>query len=286
VTIRIEPSGRGIGALIHGVDFSRPLDDATTAEVRAAWLEHAVVAFPDQTLESADLERIPPRFGRFGDDPYIAPIPGHRHVIAVKREADEKSPLFADNWHSDWSFLAAPPSGTALYGVDIPPVGGDTLYADQYAAYDALPAALRKTVEGLQGIHSARRGYARDGRYGDHDVRTRSMDIRPSETALATQRHPIVRVHPETGRRALYVSDAYTVGIDGMPDDEADTLLAELFAHQVEDRFVYRHRWAPGMLTLWDNRCLLHRATGGYEGHRRLLYRVTIADPTLQPAAA
>jgi taurine dioxygenase len=283
--IRIEPSGQNIGAYVHGVDFSRPIDDETAAAVRAAWLEHQVLGFPDQRLELDHLEAIPPRFGRFGDDPYIAPVPGRRHVIAVRREADEKSAIFAESWHSDWSFLPDPPSGTALYGVEIPPVGGDTLFADQYGAWEALPAALRTRIEGLHAIHSARRGYSLKGRYGEGDTPDRSMTIRPSDKALATHRHPMVRVHPETGRKALFVSEAYTIGIDGMPDDEAADLLAELFAHQVQDRFVYRHRWSAGLLTMWDNRCVLHRATGGYEGHRRLLYRVTIAEPTTQPQA-
>jgi taurine dioxygenase len=285
MTIRVEPSGQNIGASVHGADFSKPIDDDTAAAIRAAWLEHQVIGFPDQRLELDHLEAIPPRFGRFGEDPYIAPLPGRRHVIAVRREADEKSPIFAESWHSDWSFLPDPPSGTALYGMEIPPVGGDTLFADQYGAYEALPAAMRARLDGLVAIHSARRGYALQGRYGGDDARDRSMTIRPSDDALATHRHPLVRVHPETGRKALFISQAYTIGIDGMPADEADALLAELFAHQVEDRFVYRHRWSAGLLTMWDNRCVLHRATGGYEGHRRLLYRVTIAEPTTQPQA-
>lgn len=285
MAIGIEPSGQIIGANVYGVDFSQPMDDATVAAIRAAWLEHQVLGFPEQRLELDHLEAIPPRFGRFGDDPYIAPLPGRRHVIAVQREADEKSPLFAETWHSDWSFLPDPPSGTALYAVEIPPVGGDTLFADQYGAYDALPAAMRARLEGLVAIHSARRGYARSGRYGDNDTGDRSMDIRPSDQALGTHRHPLVRAHPETGRKVLFVSEAYTIGIEGMPADEAQDLLAELFAHQVQDRFVYRHRWAAGLLTMWDNRCVLHRATGGYEGYRRLLHRVTIAEPTTQPQA-
>src|SRR5690606_8309658 len=129
-----------------------------------------------------------------------------RHVIAVRREAEEKSPLFAETWHSDWSFLPDPPSGTALYGVDIPQMGGDTLFADQYGAYEALPAAMRKRIDSLVAIHSARRGYALKGRYGGDDAKDRSMAIRPSDDALATHRHPLVRVHPETGRKALFIS--------------------------------------------------------------------------------
>ena len=167
----------------------------------------------------------------------------------------------------------------------IPPGGGDTLFADQYAAWETLPAARKSQVEGRMAIHSARRGYAPTGAYGEKDrAAGRSMAIRFSETALRTRSHPIGRVHPETGRTALFVSGAYVIGIEGMPDDEADDLLNQLYAHMGEERFVYRHRWSVGTLLLWDNRCLVHRATGGYEGHRRLLQRITIAER--EPVAA
>ena len=130
-------------------------------------------------------------------------------------------------------------------------------------------------------IHSARRGYARDGLYGERD-KGRSMAIKFADSALKTQLHPVARAHSESGRLALYVSPAYTIGIDGIPDDEADSILRELFAHQARPEFIYRHQWAQEMLIMWDNRNVIHAATGGYEGHRRLLHRITVADRTLQ----
>jgi taurine dioxygenase len=265
------------GAVVTGVDLRKPAEEAGTAELREAWLAHQVLVFPDQELGFAELERAAMRFGPIGADPFFRPIPGQPHVVALTREADETSPLFADVWHSDWSFLASPPAGTMLYGVDIPPEGGDTLYADQYAAYDGLPAELKGRIEGLHGIHSARRGYAKEGLYGDRDT-GRSMAIAPSDDALATQLHPLVRRHPETGRPALFCSLAYTIGIDGLDQAEADALLGELFVHLAPEAHVLRHRWEAGMVVLWDNRCLLHAATGGYEGHRRELHRLTIAE--------
>ena len=275
--MRVEPSGQVCGATVTGIDLATPLDAELVAEIRAAWMEHHVLAFPDQVMTDDDLERFTMYFGPFGDDPYIAPIPGRRHVIAVRRAADETAPLFAENWHSDWSFQAQPPSGTCLLGITIPPVGGDTLFADQHAALDAMPTALRSKLEGKLAVHSARGGYAPDGMYGEADQQTdRSMDIRPSDTAMATQLHPIVRNHPETGRIGVFGCIGYIVGIDGLPDDEARDLLIELHHWQTGDAFVYRHRWAPNMLTMWDNRSVLHRATGGYEGHERLLHRTTI----------
>jgi taurine dioxygenase len=240
-------------------------------------LAHQVLAFPDQALTLADLERFAASIGPFGPDPYFESVAGHPHVAQVKREADETSTLFADNWHSDWSFLASPPAATLLYGDVIPPHGGDTLFANQYAAWEALPAAMQRLLQDKQGVHSARRGYSRQGRYGEQDA-GRSMAIKFDDSALATQLHPVARRHPETGRLALFVSPGYTIGIAGMPDDEGAALLAELFAHQAQAEFVYRHVWSPGMLVLWDNRCLVHAATGGYAGHRRLLHRITVGD--------
>lgn len=275
--IDIIPSGQACGATVRGVNLARPLDPETVASIRAAWLGHHVLAFPDQKLDDDDLEQFTLAFGGFGDDPFIAPIPGREHVIAVERLADETSPLFAENWHSDWSFQARPPAGTCLYGIKIPPVGGDTLFANQHAALDAMPDALRARIEGRIAIHSARRAYAPDGFYGEGDKAKRSMDIRPSADADAVQRHPLIRKHPETGREGLFSCFGYIIGIEGMDDAEAVPLLVELYHWQGQEAFQYRHRWQPHMLLMWDNRSLLHAATGGYDGHHRLLHRTTIA---------
>ncbi|MFC0589191.1 TauD/TfdA dioxygenase family protein [Novosphingobium aquiterrae] len=276
MALRVEPSRQACGARVTGLDLSRSLDPATIAEIRAIWLEHHVLAFPDQHLDDDQLEAFTLCFGDFGDDPFFAPIRGRQHIAAIRREADEQSPLFAENWHTDWSFQARPPSGTCLNAVDIPPVGGDTLYANQHLAWEALPAARQADLTDLIAIHSARLAYAPDGSYGAKD-KGRSMDIRPDESARATQTHPLVPAHPETGRRGFYSTLGYIVGIEGMADSAAFPLLLELQQWQSDERFVYRHRWEPGMLTMWDNRSVLHKATGGYEGHRRELHRTTIA---------
>ncbi len=271
------PSGQSCGATVTGVDLTGDLSPETVAEIRAAWLEHHVLSFPGQPMDDDDLERFTLCFGPFGDDPYIAPIPGRQHVIAVRRSADETSPLFAENWHSDWSFQARPPAGTCLRSVVVPPTGGDTLFANQHAAYDAMPSEMRSRYAGMIAIHSARGGYAPSGFYGDRETEVgRSMDIRPSDTAMATQTHPLVRAHPETGRLGLFSCLGYIIGLDGMPDDEARDLLVELLRWQGRDEFVYRHVWEPDMLVMWDNRSLLHKATGGYDGHERVMHRTTI----------
>lgn len=276
MALRIEPSGQACGARVTGVDLKTGLDSQTVAAIRAAWLEHHVLSFPDQFLDDDGLEQFTLCFGGFGDDPFFAPIAGREHIAAIRREADEQTPLFAENWHADWSFQARPPSGTCLNAVQIPPVGGDTLFANQHAAWEALTPAQQARYGDLIAIHSARLPYAPDGTYGAQD-KGRSMDIRPSEAALATQTHPLVPAHPETGRRGFYSTLGYIIGIEGMAQDEALALLMELQAWQGDDRFVYRHQWELGMLIMWDNRSVLHRATGGYEGHRRELHRTTIA---------
>ena len=277
MTLRVEPSGVGCGAQIHGVDLSQPHSPAEIDLIRGAWLKHQVIGICGQNLEISDLERFAAALGPEGDDPFIASIAGHPRVVEVRREADETTPVFAEAWHSDWSFLQASPAGTLLYGKVIPPVGGDTLFANQYAAYDALSEKMKSRIGRLQGIHSARRSYSPGGVYGERD-KGRSMAIRYSERAMATQLHPIVRRHAETGRSALFVNMGYTIGIDGLSEPDSTALLAELFSHQTQPKFVYRHRWSPGLLTLWDNRCLLHTATGGYQGHQRLLWRITIGE--------
>ncbi|HSG88773.1 MAG TPA: TauD/TfdA family dioxygenase [Pseudomonadales bacterium] len=284
--IEISPSGGALGAEVRGVDLTAALDAPTVEALRAAWLEHHVLVFPDQAMDDDDLERFTLALGGFSEDPFFGPIPGREHIAAVCRRADERAPLFAEGWHSDWSFLPVPPAGTCLMAVTIPPTGGDTLFANQHLALEQMPAALRARLEGRVAIHSARAPYAPDGQYGNRDHEAdRSMDIRPSEKAYETQRHPLIRAHPETGRLGLFSCYGYIIGIEGMAEEPARALLQELYAWQTQEVFQYRHRWHPHMLVLWDNRSVLHRATGGYEGHDRLLHRTTVLDRVAQAHA-
>ncbi len=274
--LKVEPSGQACGATVTGVDLTQPISADLAAEIRAHWLKHHVLAFPDQAMSDDDLERFTLAFGGFGDDPYIAPIAGRKHVIAVQRLANETSPLFAENWHSDWSFQARPPAGTCLFGITIPPMGGDTLFANQHAALDAMPSDMRRRLEGRMAIHSAKRAYAPEGSYGERD-KGRSMDIRPSRAAEATQLHPLIRKHPETGREGIFSCFGYIIGIEGMPEADSTPLLLDLYQWQSREPFQYRHKWRPNMLLMWDNRSVLHAATGGYVGYDRILHRTTIA---------
>ena len=276
MSLTVSPSGQSCGATVTGVDLSGELTAKPIADIRAAWLQHKVLAFAGQQMDDDALERFTIAMGGFGEDPFFAPIKGRQNIAAILREADETSPLFAENWHSDWSFLAEPPSGTCLLAVDIPPTGGDTLFANQIAAFNALTPERQEFLRALTAIHSAQPAYAPDGSYGEKDT-GRSMDIRPDESARATQTHSLVQRHPETGEEALYSTLGYIIGIEGMDQADAIALLSELAQWQSRDEFVYRHRWEPDMLVMWDNRSVLHKATGGYEGHRRELHRTTIA---------
>lgn len=276
--IAVQLSGQACGATVSGVDIGGELEPDQIAELRALWLEHQVLSFPSQDLTDDDLERFTQYFGPFGVDPYVAPIPGRSNVIAIARSATETAPVFAESWHTDWSFQEQPPSGTCLYGLVVPPEGGDTLFTNQHAALAAMPTSLRDRLAGLQAVHSARGGYAPSGLYGEGDVdNNRAMQITPSVTAMATQNHELFRDHPETGVPAIFGCVGYIIGFVGMPDDEARELLMELYAWQTKEEFVYRHVWQRGTLVMWDNRSVLHRATGGYDGHERLLHRTTIA---------
>ena len=279
MSLQVEPSKASCGATITGVRLDQLLSIDLIAEVRALWLEHKVVAFPDQQLSPVQLVGFSEQFGEIGEDPFFGHIDEHPQVAAIQRSADEKTTIFAEIFHSDWSFMPVPPAATALYGITIPPVGGDTLFADQVAAYEQMPDDLRGRVEDLTAIHSAALGYAPDGAYGEADQEQgRSMDILPSEKALETYEHPLVRTHHETGKKALFSSAAYIKAFVGLEKEESDALLMELYAHQSRPEFVYTHRWQAGMLVMWDNRSVLHAATGGYDGYDRLLHRTTISD--------
>ncbi|MEM7700529.1 MAG: TauD/TfdA family dioxygenase [Pseudomonadota bacterium] len=279
--MNITPSGASCGARVSGIDLAGDLSPDTVASIRNAWLKHKVLAFADQsTFDDVALERFTLAMGGFGSDPFFDPIPGHNNIAAIQREADETSTIFAENWHSDWSFQERPPAGTCLRAVEIPPVGGDTLFCDQVAAFAALPNERKEYLRTLTAIHSAARGYAPDGLYGDNDSSDRSMTITPGKAALALQPHPLIQRHPETGEEAIYCSVSYVVGIEGLNDVEALQIVMELHQWCEQEQFVYHHKWEPDMLVMWDNRSVNHKATGGYEGHRRELHRTTIAAYT------
>jgi len=275
-TITVQPQPSGFGAEITGLDLTRPLAPDVLAEVKAAWAAHGVVAFPDQPMSLAAQEAFTEAMGGFGLDPFIKPMPGHPNVLELRREPDEKATNFGAGWHSDWSFQARPPAATILHSKVVPPVGGDTLFADAARAYEALSPTMQRMLAPLQAIHSARQAYGTKGVFSK-ETEKRTLEIIVSEEADGALTHPLVRTHPVTGRKALFVSPVYTVGVAGLTPEEAKAILSFLFAHLTRDEFIYRHRWREQMLLIWDNRCTMHFAEGGYDGHLRLMHRTTVS---------
>ena len=275
-SISVTPQATGFGAEVAGLDLSKPLSPEILAEVKAAWASHSVVAFPNQPLSLDALEAFTQQIGAFGVDPFIAPMPGRPNVLELRREPDEKATNFGAGWHSDWSFQKEPPAATLLRSEVTPPVGGDTLFADCSRAYDALSDAMKAVLAPLRAIHSATRAYGTQGVFA-RETEKRTMEIIVSSEADKTLSHPLVRTHPVTGRKALFVSPTYTVGIEGMSLKESHAILGFLFSHMTQEEFIYRHKWRAGMLLMWDNRCTVHLAEGGYDGHLRVMHRTTVA---------
>jgi taurine dioxygenase len=271
----ISPQESGFGAEVKGVDLSRPLAEDDLAAVKAAFWRHGVLWFPDQPLDYDQLEAFTQQFGEFGDDPYVAPLADRPHIMEVRREPDETASPFGSTWHSDWSFQETPPLATILHAKVVPPMGGDTHYADGVAAYEALSTAFQQMLAPLRAVHSAAGPYGAKGFYAREQGR-KGMKILPSVEAEKTWTHPLVRTQPETGRKALFVNPVYTIGIEGFTEAEAKALLTFLFAHMTAEGFVYRHKWSTHMLTMWDNRRAIHNATGGYDGHLRVMHRTTV----------
>lgn len=275
--LSIKPLEAACGASVTGLNLSLPLSGRTLAKLKAAWHDHHLLIFPDQIISESDLERVSLSFGPFGENPYIASIADYKNIIPIRRHARETGPVFAASWHTDWSFLAHPPLGTSLYAKIIPNKGGDTIFSNQHLALECMPPGLRTRLKDKRALHSGRDTYAPGGTYSKMDKALSGMQITPSSKARATQAHPLIMAHPVTGRLAIYGTAGHIVGLEGMSEAESRPLLEELHHWQTQEAFQYRHTWHPNMLVLWDNRALIHMATGGYEGHDRLLYRTTIS---------
>jgi len=279
----ITPSSDGFGATLSGVLLNGNLSKAQVGTILDAINQYAVVSFPKQDLTPSSLEDFSQRLGEFGHDPYVQSMEGFEHVIEVRRDPDETAPIFGSLWHSDWSFQKVPPSITALYSVEIPPRGGDTLFADHRRAFESLSPKLQQFFISLEGVHSAGPAYSNTVGLFSKDDDTRSMKIVVSPDADNCVTHPVVRRNLPSQRDALYVNHVYTTAIKDLSERESDVILKFLFSLCTREEFTYRHVWEPNTLLLWDNRCVSHYAEGGYEGYSRLLYRTTIAGEVPVP---
>ena len=268
-------SKNGIG--VEVTDFS--LSDLTEENIsflRSKWVEYGLIVFPNLPLSHDEFKDFALSFGDFGDDPFISSLPDYPNIAEIKRSANEKATPFGGTWHSDWSFMKKPPSATLLHSKIIPPVGGNTLFANTERSFAALPEEMKNKLRNLKVIHSAKIPYADDGFYA-LEKEERSMKILPSKEAKATFSHPMVKIHPETNKECLFINPVYTINVEGFSEDESQQLLWELYEHMIQDRFVYEHVWNDDMLIMWDNRTVMHQATGGYDGYDRLLHRITLA---------
>ena len=270
-SLQIHPLAGAIGAEISGVDLAGEVDDDTIAAIRRAWLDHLVIFFRGQDLPPARFLAFARRFGEPVEYPFVQGIDGFPLITPVVKLEHERV-NFGGLWHSDTAYLDTPPMGTMLIAREVPPYGGDTLFANMYLAYAALSPGMRQLLDGLVAVNSSakadvtktREDRIRDGARGDAATEYEAL-------------HPVVRTHPETGRKALYVNGGHTVRFKGMTEAESAPLLNFLFAHQTRPEFTCRFRWKTGSLAFWDNRCAQHNPINDYHGFRRAMHRVTLA---------
>jgi taurine dioxygenase len=270
--IKVEPASGALGAEISGVNLAA-LDEETADEIYSAWLEHHVLFFRDQRLTPAGQEVFTRRFGELDTYPFIAPLEDHPHVIPIIKEKDTKV-NFGGGWHSDMSYQEKPVKATCLYAIEVPERGGDTLFANMTKAYDALSEGMHTLLDGVHAVFTAAKVHGASGLYKNAD---HPMDMtKDAEKEQARFLHPIVRTHPETGRKALYLDLPHVERLENMRVSESQPLMDFLYHHATQPQFTTRLSWRPGSLAIWDNRCVQHYALNDYAGQRREMNRITV----------
>ena len=273
-SIAVRPLAGALGAEIRGVDLAHARDNATWSEIHRAFLEYQVVVFRDQELSLDDIMTVAQGFGEPTHYPFVAAIAGYPYIVEIRKEPHE-TVNFGGTWHSDTTYQPRPPAATLLYAKDVPDYGGDTLFANQYLAYETLSPGLKAMLAGLKGVNSAglkRRG----GRAAIQEGHASMPSTRVDKVEAFEGIHPIVRTHPETGRKSLYLNLDHTIRFADMTEAESEPLLEYLAAHAVTPELTCRVRWEKGSLTIWDNRCTLHCALNDYNGQRRVMQRITV----------
>ncbi|MDA0787016.1 MAG: TauD/TfdA family dioxygenase [Proteobacteria bacterium] len=280
-SLSIQPTDGPVGAFVSGIDLADAPDPATAAALRTALGKHGVLFFRDQTLTPEAHIAFAQTLAPIVINRFFTPVDGYPNIAEVRKEADQKTNI-GGAWHADHSYDQIPAMGSILVAKELPPEGGDTLFAGMYAAHDSLPADIRDRIAGLRALHSSRHVFGADADHRkDPDVDTGD---RYHNARAATQDvwHPMVIRHPLSGRKSLYVNPDFTVQIDGLPQAESDALLALLFEHAKRPEHIYRFEWEPGSIALWDNRATWHMALNDYHGHRRLMHRITLAGVGLE----
>jgi taurine dioxygenase len=269
--MRVRRIAGALGAEIEGIDLSRPLSDSNLAALRRAWLDHLVIFFRDQPLSPAQLVTLARGFGEIGAYPLVKGLDEAPEVIAVMKRENE-TVNFGGVWHSDTTYLETPPMATLLIARETPPQGGDTMFANMYLAYETLSEGMRRLLDPIKAINTSTLAEISKTR----EDRIRETGYGGDNQEMASE-HPVVRVHPETGRAALYVNRAHTARFANMTEEESAPLLSYLFHHQVRPEFTCRFAWSVGAIALWDNRCTQHFPVNDYHGYRRVMHRVTIS---------
>ena len=272
--LEILPLTGALGAEIIGVDLAKTLSNSQFDSIHSAFLDHGVIFFRDQDLDREAQLAFARRFGEFDRHPIAKGMEDHPDIIKIHKQAGD-SATFGVGWHSDNSYMAEPSLGSVLYGDLIPPYGGDTLFASQYLAYDALSPGMKTLLQGLRAVHSASRAFTAPTTKEKWDGKT-TIKYEMSDALHAEELHPVVRTHPETGRKALYVNPMFTLRFEDMSEEESRPLLDYLFVHAARPEFTCRFRWKKGSVAVWDNRCVQHNAMGDYTDFERVMYRVTI----------
>ncbi|MGY8957008.1 MAG: TauD/TfdA dioxygenase family protein [Alphaproteobacteria bacterium] len=276
------PSDGPVGAFISGVDLSCPLDSAVAKVLHSALGEHGVLFFREQEITPEQHITFAESLAPIVINRFFTPVADFPQIAEVRKEADQKNNI-GGAWHADHSYDQIPATGSILVARELPPTGGDTLFASMYAAYDSLPAATKARIDGARALHSSRHVF---GTGAAHliDAENNDQGDRYGNSEAATQDvwHKIVIRHPISGRKALYVNPDFTVRIDGLPEDESRELLDELFAHAQRPEHIYRFEWEPGSIAIWDNRATWHLALNDYHGHRRLMHRITLEGIALE----
>ena len=270
--LAIQPIAGALGAELSGVDLGRDLDDATIAEIRQALLDHGVIFFRDQEFDAAQHKALARRFGTIFIHPNYYGLQADPEILEIRREPGDTK-VVGEDWHTDTTMMAEPPMGAILYALEVPPYGGDTLFANQYLAYETLSDGMKRMLAGLRAVHSDRMVAGPAVNHAGRTTKARA-DADWHETISV---HPVVRTHPETQRKLLYVNYSYTVGFDGMTEEESRPLLHYLMEHGNRPEFTCRFRWTKGALAFWDNRAAQHNPINDYHGYRRVMHRITLA---------
>ena len=274
-TLEVRPLAGALGAEIYGVNLKDRDDSEMWPELRHAFLEYHVIAIRGQDLSPEDMMRVGARFGEPCYYPFAKGMDGYPFITQVIKEPEDKD-VFGSDWHTDTMYLEKPPRATMLYAVETPPRGGDTLYVNTAAAYDALSDGMKKLIGGLVGVASGGLKNKKGGPRAAHLSRVSMAQQNLDKAEAYEAKHPVVRTHPETGRKSLYVSALHTIRFEGFTEDESRPLINWLNDHCVQPEFSCRVRWEPGQLTLWDNRTTLHNAINDYPGQRRRMRRLTL----------